>query len=213
MDFNIVLRSRHSIRVFTEAQIPAEDLEAIVADAKRTPSWCNAQEWKVWIATGRAMKCIREEYISMVESRVAPKSDIAPAPRSAWSAEAQKRMAEFNDQIAAANLGPVMGSVQETLYNAPAIAVLTVPKNAPVWAMFDLGSFVQTLTLAAADRDLGTCVSWNIVKYPEILRKHLEIPADQDIVIGVAIGHEGNDDINKIRSDRELTYKMLTIKD
>lgn len=213
MDFDIVLRSRHSTRVFTEKPVPKDELEAVVADAQRAPSWVNAQEWEAWIATGRTMKCIRDEYLAMGASHVPGRSDIPPVPRTAWSRYAQKRMAEFNDDIAAQNLGPTMARVQDVFYNAPAVVFLTVPTGSPAWALLDLGAFEQTLLLSATNRGLGSIPSWNAVKYPQIIRKHMGIPGNQDIVVGIALGYEADDPINRLRTSRELTRRILTLKD
>ena len=45
MDFDLVLRSRHSVRVFSEKPVTRDILRKIVEDAGRAPSWVNAQEW------------------------------------------------------------------------------------------------------------------------------------------------------------------------
>ena len=44
MDFDLVLRSRHSVRVFSEKPVTRDILRKIVEDAGRAPSWVNAQE-------------------------------------------------------------------------------------------------------------------------------------------------------------------------
>lgn len=62
MDFDLVLRSRHSVRVFSEKPVTRDILRKIVEDAGRAPSWVNAQEWHVYMATEKTLKNIRAEY-------------------------------------------------------------------------------------------------------------------------------------------------------
>ena len=52
MEFRDVLNKRHSVRNFSEREIPVQVLENIVRAAERAPSWENSQPWNVYIATG-----------------------------------------------------------------------------------------------------------------------------------------------------------------
>ena len=56
------LVNRRSVRDFQDKAVPEEVLREIVRDAQWTPSWANAQPWKVYIATGAAAKDIRNAY-------------------------------------------------------------------------------------------------------------------------------------------------------
>ena len=67
MDFDLVLRSRHSVRVFSEKPVTRDILRKIVEDAGRAPSWVNAQEWHVYMATEKTLKNIRAEYMALAE--------------------------------------------------------------------------------------------------------------------------------------------------
>lgn len=51
-DFSILTASRRSTRAFTDQEIPAEVLEAILADATTAPSWSNTRAFRVALATG-----------------------------------------------------------------------------------------------------------------------------------------------------------------
>ncbi|MDP4105794.1 MAG: nitroreductase family protein [Bacillota bacterium] len=55
--------------------------------------------------------------------------------------------------------------------------------------MRDLGAFSQTLMLSAYGRGIGSMPAYEIVKYPELVRQFIEIPDDQTITMGVALGY------------------------
>ena len=57
-------------------------------------------------------------------------------------------------------------------------------------------------------------VAQAFVKYPDIIRKHLDIPGSEEIVIGIGRGYEDEDDsVNKFRSPRKPLSTILTIKE
>ena len=69
MEFRDVLNKRHSVRNFSEREIPVQVLENIVRAAERAPSWENSQPWNVYIATGDTLKKIKEIWAARYETR------------------------------------------------------------------------------------------------------------------------------------------------
>ena len=100
MDFDLVLRSRHSVRLFSEKPVTRDVLRKIVQDAQRAPSWVNAQEWRVYMATGTTLANIRAEYMALAEKGEKGEGDYPMAHRDEWSKEANERMAGFMNLIA-----------------------------------------------------------------------------------------------------------------
>jgi nitroreductase len=49
--------------------------------------------------------------------------------------------------------------------------------------------FVQTFVLALSARGIGTCVQVCVAGYPDVLRRHCEIPDEYRILAGMAIGY------------------------
>lgn len=75
-----------------------------------------------------------------------------------------------------------------------------------------MGAFSQTLMLSAYGRGIDSMPAYEIVKYPELVRQFIEIPDDQTIVMGVALGYPDEKKFNGFVSDREEIEKMLEIK-
>lgn len=124
-------------------------------------------------------------------------------------------MSDWSQQLSAfldSSVGK-MDIAQPTLFSAPTLVYLTIDRNSPEWAVFDLGMFAQTLMLAAADKKIDSIAAYEVVKYPDLIRKHMEIPNHEMIAMGIALGYRAEDEINSFKSARVETSNMLKIKD
>lgn len=92
MEFNDVLHKRHSTRRFTDQQIKTNTLREIIRDAQRAPSWLDAQETRVYIATGETTKIIRKAYEDCAKDCLIGVSDYTVVHRTEWSQDAQRNM-------------------------------------------------------------------------------------------------------------------------
>lgn len=216
MEFNDVLRQRMSIRFFKpDRLISDEDLTAIVQEAQQAPSWVNSQPWKVYIATGKTLEQIKTSHFDKVNRGVLSGSDFPALHRTDMGSWGQKNAndwtVDFKEQMGS-HFSDFAKS-QQKLFDAPAIAYLTLPKNPGEWSIYDLGAFGQTLMLAAANRHIDSMPAWEIVRFPETLHKILEIPDDQIIGMGIALGYrDEKQPINQYRSQRSAVGDVLTIK-
>ena len=69
------------------------------------------------------------------------------------------------------------------------------------------------ILLCAADKGVDSIVAQAFVKYPEIIRKHMDIPDDEEIIIGIGLGYEEECRLNEFRSPRKTLTNILTIKE
>lgn len=213
MEFAQVLAARHSVRDFSSRPVPREVLEDILRDASRAPSWVDAQEWKVYVATGKTVEDIRREYLERAAAGQKGAADFPVTPRVEWSPKAQENMAVFNAAMGALNMGEELGRAENSLFMAPAVAFLCLPKNANKWALLDLGAFEQTLMLAAASRGVDSIPAYNLVKYPDVVRKAMGIPDDLALAIGVALGYASDSGLNAVRSPRMALEDFAVFKE
>lgn len=213
MQFSEVIRARHSVRLFKDTPVPVETLRAIVADAQCAPSWVNAQEWKVWIATGTTLETLREAHSERDLAGIKASANIEPNHRDLFSDMARENMAKFTQSRIDAGLAAIKDQSQAYLFHAPAVAFLTVPKTKQPLVLFDLGGFEQTLMLAAADRGVDTVTAFNLIKYPDLLNSIVGIPETEAIIIGIALGYAQEHPLNAFRSTRRPVDDILTIKD
>lgn len=101
---------------------------------------------------------------------------------------------------------------QDNLFYAPSLIFLTLPKDASKWAILDAGAFEEAILLSAANKGIDSIVAYSIIKYPDMIRKYLPIPDNEDSVIGIALGDkEEAATINRIHSKRIGVSDILTI--
>ncbi|HFI0567465.1 TPA: nitroreductase [Streptococcus suis] len=212
MNFSETLKNRISIRDFKNSPVATETLTAIVSDAQQAPSWANSQPWKVYIATGDTMKAIQKEHLEKSEAGIKGNTDLPTKPIQEWGDLSWSNMSAWLDKIGKDDAMTNFATANANLWNAPAMAYFTVPKEAPVWSIYDMGSFTQVFMLSAASRGVDTMVAYENIKYPDEIRKHLEVSEDEIIVAGIALGYRSDDKINQFSNERISTEEILTIK-
>lgn len=209
MEFKEAVAARKSVRDYTDEPVGMEDLRDIVETAGRAASWCNAQPWRVYAVTGERLGRIRAEWAERLAAEAPMAMDFEGVHR------------EEMTELAAANMGGFFGTVApyieagtmapQVLYGAPVVLILTVPKGASQYAMYDLGAFAEQLMLAAADKGIASLVAAMFVAYPDVLRRELPIPDDEAIAIGVSLGYASGAETNGIATSRMPIDDYLTI--
>lgn len=215
MDFAAIIKNRHATRWFSRQQVKRSDIREIIAEAHTAPSWMNAQERKVYVAVVDTTKVIRTEFEERAKEGMIGVSDFTEVRRNEWSQKAQRNMYHYSQSLER-DLGDRLDEFlhsQDTVYNAPALLYLTLPKNPNRWAILDLGAFEQSILLSATGRGIDSIVSYAIIKYPDIIRKHLPIPEDEEIAIGIALGYADEEHLlNRYRTNRVPVDGILFMK-
>ena len=60
----------------------------------------------------------------------------------------------------------------------------------------------MALMLAAKDYGVDSIVAYELAKYLDVLRRYAKIPENEDIWVGIALGYEADDAINKLRAKK-----------
>ena len=95
--------------------------------------------------------------------------------------------------------GTALWDANVCLFNAPTIVYITIPKQRTLYNLFDSGAIEMSVMAAAKEHGIDSVSAYESIKYPDILRKHMKIPDDEDIVIGVSLGYKDEENIlNKI---------------
>ena len=98
----------------------------------------------------------------------------------------------------------LLWEANSSLFNAPTIVYLTVPKKRTNYSLLDIGAIEMAILLAAKDKGIDSIPAYEAIKYPDILRKHLKIPEEEeDIFVGISLGYADKESpLNKYQAKR-----------
>ncbi|KXT68254.1 Oxygen-insensitive NAD(P)H nitroreductase [Streptococcus gordonii] len=212
MQFKELTNARISIRDFQEKPVDKDLLTEIVSDAQQAPSWANSQPWKVYIATGETMKSIQKEHLIKSQEGIKGYADLPVKSIKEWGDLPWSNMEAWLDKVHEDATMTEFSEANARLWNTPSMAYITIPKTAPVWSIYDSGSFAQTLMLSAASHGVDTMVAYENIKYPDEIRSHLGVSDDEIVVAGIALGYRSQHPINQFENSRVETNRILTIK-
>lgn len=215
MEFKDILTREHATRKFTDQRVSEKTVRKVIEEAQRTPSLLNSQPWRIYVAEGEVAKAIRKEHEEKTLANEEPHEEFDSLLNVEWDTFPSKNMATMSETLDYFLRGEAddFDQAQLKLFNAPVIVFLTIPKQSPAWSIFDLGGFSQTLMLAANNRGLSTMPAHAFVKYPEVIRKYLDIPEDETIGIGIGLGYPNKKaTINDYKSKRVSLDEILKIK-
>lgn len=216
MEFLDAVKKRHSVRDFSKREVSREDLLAIVDAAKLTPSWANSQTWKLVIASGQTLEKIRRHHESLAGQENQDTPEVPPLHRDTMGPAGMKNVSGWMSGINnfMSKDPQAMAKDAASLYNAPAVAYLLMPRATAPYSAYDLGAFGQTLMLAATDRGIDSIPAMEYVLYPKFLHEALDVDNDYVFALGIGLGYEKEDSlINHFRASRMDNDEFLTFKD
>jgi nitroreductase len=219
MSVSEAVAARKSVRAFTDAPVDVESVERILKDAAWAPSGGNLQPWRVWILAGDELAAFKDrirERRSEFPMGQGPEYDVYPP--ELWDPFRTRRFS--NGEQLYASLGIERADKQGRraqfgnnfeFFGAPIALLIGIDRKMgpPQWS--DVGMFLQTVMLLAAERGLGTCAQEAWTSWHEAAYAMLDIPEDVMLFCGMAIGHEDTaHPINNWRSDRADPAEWIT---
>ncbi len=69
----------------------------------------------------------------------------------------------------------------------------------------------MSLMLAATEKGIDSIPAYELVKYPEIIRKNLQISDDESIIAGIALGYASDSKLNDFRAEKLDIVDILKI--
>ncbi|RJP55961.1 MAG: nitroreductase [Deltaproteobacteria bacterium] len=210
MELKDAIRKRQSIRAFKPDPVPRDILVKIMEDAIWAPSWGNTQPWEFSIVGGDTAKRLGEEFSNNYLNKVPDNPDIGMPEQ--WPDSNMSRYREVGKGLFE-TLSIGRGDKEKRgqhyvnmfrFFGAPNVIYIYIDKELGTYSVLDVGIITQNISLLATDYSLGTCIEAAAVRYPDIVRKHLNIPNSKKIVLGIAIGYPNWDSpYNKFRSNKE----------
>jgi len=219
MDVVEALNSRFTCRAFKEDPVSRETVLKIMEEATRSPSWANTQPWEIFVAGGEVLEKIRRAFMENFAKDVTRDPDVPWVEE--WPEKHEERIKELGikrykhlgisrDDEVARNAS---WRLNFKFFGAPLVVYLCMDESLPEWSIFDLGSLSQSIMLAAQGHDVDTAPAVNLVAYPKIIRKEMEIPDELTVVFGIAMGYsDSKSPQNTFKSTRRPLDEVLRMK-
>jgi nitroreductase len=216
MDAIECIRTRRSIRKFRNEPVPKDILLKVIDTAKWSPSYKNSQPWEIIVLSGETKEALSMMLRGLVEKGKKPCPDI-PEPLF-WPPAEEVRIAALYKKRAEAtgidlNDPEVLRKAKIAnfgFYGAPHAIYLFQDASLPLWSLFDLGLFAQSLMLAAKACGLGTVPQAFATDYAGDIKKFLNIPDTKRLVLGISIGYPDLESpVNALRTDRMSTEEIV----
>ena len=166
--FEALLKSRRSIRDFTEQQVELTLIQEIIAESTLAPNASNEQPWRFVIVQDK-------NYIRRIsdESKKNILASIANSPQNSYSRyEKVLRDASFN-----------------VFYNAPSLVIIAGPATKRSLHV-DCALAASYFMLAAATRGLGSCwVNLGAYIQDRSMRSELGLSEEMEVVAPIIVGY------------------------
>ena len=192
------MRSMHGVQVrgYLDREVPREVLDRIFEIAQQSPSNCNVQPWKVYVATGALKDRLRDQMVANTASGVPPNPDYEY--RGDFVDEYRTRQVECAVALYS-NMGIERGDKEGRMravlrnfefFDAPYIAFIGMDQKFGTTVAIDVGMWAQTLMLTMVAFGLHSCPMGTMRNYPDMVREAFGIEDGTKILFGISFGYE-----------------------
>lgn len=212
MEFDAVINGRRSIRGYKKDPVPKALIKEIIGLAMRSPSSMNTQPWNFYVLSGEPLNRIRA---GNTERNLAGTPDSREFKYfGKYEGVHRQRQVDVAKQLFGA-----MGIARDDKemrqnwvlrgfrqFDAPVSVIVTYDRTlyGDDLAIFDCGAVATALVNAAWSRGLGCVVNSQGIMQSPVVREYAGIPADQVIMISIAMGYPDDDfPANNVVSERK----------
>src|SRR5262250_1791985 len=198
MDVYEAVKSRRSVRGFTDRHVPREMLERVLSAAAWSPSGSNLQPWNIYVVTGAPLAELKKRAVERVaigdlwderEYEMYPPELKSPyrERRSAFGKERYSALGVAREDWQARQRAAI---ANWDCFGAPAALFCYIDRDLgfPQWA--DLGMYLQTVMLLLRAEGLHSCpqMAWSQVR--KTVAEIVSPPAELILFCGMSIGYE-----------------------
>ena len=210
---------RRSVRGFLDKEIPKDVLNRVFEIAQKSPSNCNVQPWKVYVASGELKERLKKQMVEKVVSGVEANPDYPY--RSTFENEYRKRQVECAVALYSSmdigrddKEGRMRASLRNfEFFDAPYIAFIGMDPSFGTTVALDVGMWAQSLMLTMVSFGIHSCPMGTMRNYPDLVRDAFDIQDDTQILFGISFGYEDADvSANNTRTAREEISANITFR-
>jgi len=201
---------RSTCRAYRNEALDAGLIRNIVAMAGRSASWCNVQPWQLVITeTLESTERFREALMERARSHPDNESDL-PFPPSYEGIYGERRRGAGIALYSALGIGR-KDSERSTeqafrnfrMFDAPHVAIVTVPAELGPYALVDAGGFIASFLLAAHAYGVATTPQGALARHAHFVRHYFDVPDSQQMICGISFGYaEAEHPVNRFRTTR-----------
>ena len=215
------ITSRRSIRAFLPTPISQAQVAEIVHLSQRAPSGTNTQPWHVYALMGDKKQALCDDVTAaFLDPAISAQhqEEYAYYPTRWKSPFVDRRRKVGFDLYGLLGLGKehkagmqAQHAKNYNFFDAPVGLFFTIDRIMGQGSWLDYGMFLQNIMVAARARGLDTCAQAAWTQYHAIIAKHLNLPEEQMLVCGMALGYGDYSKVeNTLVTDREPTEQTLT---
>ncbi|AXF22828.1 nitroreductase [Burkholderia pyrrocinia] len=201
---------RSTCRAYQHKALDLELIRDIVGMAGRSASWCNVQPWQLVITeTPESTERFRQALIQRVDEHPENESDL-PFPPSYDGIYRERRRGAGIALYSALGIGPkdAERSAEQAfrnfrMFDAPHVAIITVPAELGPYALVDAGGFVSSFLIAAYAHGVATTPQGALARHARFVREYFGIHDTQHMICGISFGYaEDAHPVNRFRTTR-----------
>ena len=206
------IRSRQSVRAFLPDPVERATVEELLRLASRSASGSNIQPWRVRVIAGDAKTRLTQAIFDAVA-----RDGFEPYQRDwnyypvRWREPFLGRRRKIGWDMYSL-LGVAKGDFEGTqqarmrnyeFFGAPVGMMFTLDEDLEIGSWLDLGIFLGSIMIAARGHGLHTCPQAAFADFHSVIRPVLDIPENEIIVCGMALGHIDPDaPVNDLKTER-----------
>ena len=204
--------TRGSTRAFLSTPVEPRLIKKILSVAAWAPSGTNMQPWKVIVLSGRARQELSD---SICKAFLNGEKN----HERGWKYYPDEFFEPYKARRRACGiglyqtLGIAKGETEKMrqqrarnykFFDAPVGMIFSIHNDLEIGSWMDFGMFLQNIMVSARGHGLHTCAQAAFSDYHTIIRKHLDIPENETVLCGMAMGYADPDQkVNHYRPMRE----------
>jgi nitroreductase len=215
-DFEAVVRARRSTRGFTSRPVPESVVRAALELAQQSPSNCNAQPWRVVIATGERCRRLRARLLAAFDGNRPVDEVTTPRFEAEYRTRQVACAVELYGKMGVARGDRAARTRAERrnfeLFDAPAVAIVCMKREFGVGVALDVGCWLQSFLLALTAFDVQSCPQASLRAYGTLVGEELGIDPSLQVLCGVSFGY-GDESVaaNAARMGRSPVDECVTL--
>ena len=189
------LHERRSMRAFTDQPVPQAVLEQLLKAARAAPSGANLQPGRFIQVSGEARTALTKALLQNRQDGAPEIEDYDYFPRPMPMQLRKRQVAAAQALYGAIGIARDDAPGRESqfernyrFFDAPVALIVTIDASFGAGGYMDLGMALHGLQLAASAIGMGSCAIGAMASHAQTIRDVLQLPADQHIVCGVALG-------------------------